>query len=81
MLSIHLSTWPSFDPALLEVTEIEVPVQVRGKVRARLLMPKDATAAALEAAALQHEKVIEALAGEIPKKIIVVPGKMVNIVV
>ena len=81
VLSIHLSTWPSFDPALLEVTEIEVPVQVRGKVRARLLMPKDATAAALEAAALQHEKVIEALAGAIPKKIIVVPGKMVNIVV
>ena len=73
--------WPAFDPALVAEDEIEVAVQIAGKVKARLKVPADVTDAALEAAALAHRDVIAALAGRTPKKVIVVPRRMVNIVV
>ena len=56
-------------------------MQIGGKVKARLKVPADVTDAALEAAALSHPDVSAALAGRIPKKVIVVPRRMVNIVV
>jgi len=60
---------------------IELPVQVNGKVRARITVAADADADAIEAAALSDEKVTAALGGATPKKVIVVPGRMVNLVV
>ncbi len=73
--------FPSADPALLIDDTIEVPVQVNGKVRGRITIPVDADQATTEAAALADEKVIATLAGNTPKKVIVVSGRMVNIVV
>jgi leucyl-tRNA synthetase len=73
--------FPEADPALLTSDTIEVPVQVNGKVRSRLVVAADADAATLEATALADEKVQHALAGATPRKVIVVPGRMVNIVV
>ena len=60
---------------------IEVPVQVNGKVRARLQVPADIDDEALKAAALADERVQAAIAGKQIRKIIVVPRKLVNIVV
>ena len=56
-------------------------MQVNGKVRGHVTVPADADAAAVEAAALADAKVVAALDGATPKKVIVVPGRMVNIVV
>jgi leucyl-tRNA synthetase len=72
--------FPEADPTLLTSDTVEVPVQVNGKVRSRLVVAADADAATLEAAALADEKVQHALAGATPRKVIVVPGRMVNIV-
>ena len=73
--------FPVADPALLVDDTIEVPVQVNGKVRARVVIAADADQATAEAAALAVDNVISALGGSEPKKIIVVPGRMINIVV
>ena len=72
--------WPKFDPALLVEDEIEIPIQVNGKVRDRLVVAKEADKAALEAAALECPKVKEFTDGKTIKKIVIVPGKLVNIV-
>ena len=73
--------WPSYDPELVKADSIEVPVQVNGKLRAKLRVPADIDDDALKAAALADAKVIEAFAGKTPKKVIVVPKKLVNFVV
>jgi leucyl-tRNA synthetase len=73
--------WPDHDPALLIDDEVTIAVQVNGKLRDTLTMPKAADKVALEAAALASDKVARALDGAGPKKIIVVPGRLVNIVV
>ncbi len=72
--------WPVFDPALLVASTIEVPVQVNGKIRARLSVAPDIGKDELEQLALADTKVIENLAGRAPRKVIVVPGKLVNII-
>jgi leucyl-tRNA synthetase len=73
--------WPRFDPALTRADEIEVPVQVNGKLRARLTVPPDIDEAGLRERALADERVRAAVAGKRIVKVIVVPGKLVNIVV
>ncbi|MGD8562580.1 MAG: class I tRNA ligase family protein, partial [Desulfarculaceae bacterium] len=73
--------WPQFDPQALVKEEKLVVVQVGGKVRARLTLPADADDQALEEAALADEKVQSFIAGKQVKKVIVVQGKLVNIVV
>ncbi|MET0910512.1 MAG: leucine--tRNA ligase, partial [Ilumatobacteraceae bacterium] len=73
--------FPVADPALLVDDTVEVPVQVNGKVRGRISVAADADQTTVEAAALADDKVIIALAGAVPKKVIVVPGRMVNIVI
>jgi leucyl-tRNA synthetase len=73
--------WPKFDPALAKADEIEVPVQVNGKLKAVLKVPADIDDAALEAAARADEKVKESIAGKAVKKVIVKPKKLVNVVV
>ena len=72
--------WPSYDEALCKADEIEVPVKVNGKIKVKLSVPAEIEEAALEAAAMANEAVIAALAGKVPKKVIVVPKKLVNIV-
>ena len=79
--SLAYAAFPTADPALIIAEQLEYPVQVNGKVRARLRLPADAEPAALQHAALQHPRVIELLAGAAPRKIIVVPGRLVSIVV
>jgi len=71
--------WPKHDPALLVEDTVEIPVQVNGKLRDRITMPANATREQIEAAALASEKVQSFLAGKPIKKVIVVPGKLVNI--
>jgi leucyl-tRNA synthetase len=72
--------WPAHDESLLAETEIELPVQVNGKLRDRITVPKTATKEEIETAALAAPKVRETTAGLSIAKIIVVPGKLVNIV-
>ncbi|MES2933310.1 MAG: leucine--tRNA ligase, partial [Pseudomonadota bacterium] len=74
------ATWPQVDPIALEQAEIEIMIQVNGKLRGSITVAKDADKATVEAAALANESVQKFLDGT-PKKIIVVPGKLVNIVV
>ncbi|MGY0502264.1 leucine--tRNA ligase [Nocardia sp. FBN12] len=78
--SLAHGPFPAADPALLVADSVEYPIQVKGKVRSRIQVPADADPASIEAAALADEKVIALLDGQAPRKIIVVPGKMVNIV-
>ncbi len=71
--------WPKVDAAALEQAEIELMVQVNGKLRGKITVAKDADKATIEATALADESVRKFVEGA-PKKIIVVPGKLVNIV-
>ena len=73
--------FPTADPAYLVEDTVEYPVQVNGKLRGHVTVPADADAGAVEAAALADAKVAAAVDGAMPKKVIVVPGRMVNIVV
>jgi leucyl-tRNA synthetase len=81
METLAYEHWPAFDPALTKADEIEVPVQVNGKLRVRLTAPADVDEAALRELALADDKVREHLAGKQVRKVIVVPRKLVNIVV
>jgi leucyl-tRNA synthetase len=71
--------WPQVDAAALEQSEIELMIQVNGKLRGSIKVSKDADKASIEALALANENVKKYVEGA-PKKVIVVPGKLVNIV-
>jgi leucyl-tRNA synthetase len=73
--------WPKFDPALLAEQTIEIPVQVNGRLRDKIIVPAGATEAEIQAAALAGEKVRPFIQGKPVKKVIVVPKRLVNIVV
>ena len=73
--------WPTVDEAALVKSEIEVMVQVNGKLRGKITVAADASKADLEAAALATEGAVKFMEGKPAKKIIVVPGRLVNIVV
>ncbi len=73
--------WPVADPAMLVDAELTMPIQVNGKRRAEMKVARDAAKADVEAMALASDAVQRALAGGSPKKVIVVPGKIVNVVV
>ncbi|MFK7917692.1 MAG: leucine--tRNA ligase [Ilumatobacter sp.] len=73
--------FPKADPALLVDDTVEVPIQINGKVRSKIEVAADASKDDIEAAALADSKVVAALDGGSPKKVIVVPGRMVNVVV
>ncbi len=72
--------WPSYDPALLVDDSVTIAVQVSGKLRDTITLPRDADKAAMEAAALASDKVQRAIDGATPQRIIAVPGRLVNIV-
>ena len=79
--SVFRSAWPAVDPAALRKEMLEIPVQVNGKLRSRLYMAPDAGKDEMERAALADPKVQEHTGGKPPRKVIVVPGRLVNIVV
>jgi leucyl-tRNA synthetase len=79
--SVTTETFPEADPALLVEESVEYPIQINGKVRSRIEVPADLDADEIEARALADERIIAALDGSTPRKVIVVPGKMVNVVV
>jgi leucyl-tRNA synthetase len=79
--SIANAPWPAFDPALVKDDTLEIAVQVNGKLRDTISIEADADQATVQKLALASEKVQKALDGKPPKKVIVVPRKIVNIVV
>jgi len=74
-------SWPSYDERLLAEDEVEVVIQINGKLRDRMKMPIVATEEELKAAALSNQKIQDRIAGKTVRNVIVVPRKLVNIVV
>jgi len=72
--------WPQTDEAALVADEVELVLQVNGKLRGSIVVPASADRQAIEAQAVQHEAVGRFLEGRPPKRVIVVPGKLVNVV-
>ncbi|MCB8984573.1 MAG: leucine--tRNA ligase [Ardenticatenaceae bacterium] len=79
--SIHQQAWPVWDEEIAKEDEITIPVQVNGKVRERLTVPAGTSDDDIKAAALAAENVQRHLDGKQPRKVIVVKGRLVNIVV
>ena len=80
--SIHAERWPEVDPSAIVEATREVPIQVNGKLRDRLVVPSDTAPAELERLALASPKIAGILAGRAPDKVIAAGGgKLINIVV
>jgi leucyl-tRNA synthetase len=79
--SIHQQVWPTWDESKLVESEVEVAVQVNGKVRGTMLVPSDSTDEELQKQALGQEYVVKYTAGHIVKRVVAIKGKIVNIVV
>ena len=75
------AAWPEADPAMLIDDTVTLPIQINGKRRAEIAVPRDMEKSEVEKAALAHDAVQRALEGAAPKKIIVVPGRIVNVVI
>lgn len=73
--------WPQTDPDMLVEDTVTLPIQVNGKRRSELTVPKDMPKDEVEKLALADDAVLKALAGGAPKKVIVVPGRIVNVVI
>ena len=78
--SVHQQPWPDYDPDALEMEQITVVVQVNGRVRDRLTLPADADEEQLRAAALASERVRRETQGRQVRRVVVVPGSLVNVV-
>ena len=78
--SVHDQSWPSYDEEALKVDNVEIVLQVNGKVRGRLVVPAAATKEELEAIALNDEGVKNAVGAATIRKVICVPGRLVNVV-
>jgi leucyl-tRNA synthetase len=79
--SVHEQHWPDFDAAAVQVEEVEIVLQINGKVREKIVVPFNSSAKELETIAFSQDKVKELLAGKKVAKVICVPQKLVNIVV
>lgn len=73
--------WPVFDPQKLKAAAVEIPLQINGKLRAKMTVPADCSPEELEQAARSHDRLAELLEGKQIVKAVVVPGRMVNFVV
>jgi leucyl-tRNA synthetase len=78
--SIFHTPWPLFDEAQAKADETEIPVQVNGKLRGKVVVPAGASEEEVRKAALDDEKTVKALEGKAVRKVIVIPGRLVNIV-
>ncbi len=79
--SLAYAAWPSFDEAFLKSSEVEVPVQVNGKLRARLTLPADVSQEEMQRLAMADSRIHELTSGKTIVKTIVIPGRLINIVV
>jgi leucyl-tRNA synthetase len=79
--SVHQQSWPEFDAGLAAEETITLVVQVNGKLRARLDVPADIAEEAAREAALADENVVRHIEGKEVRKVIYVPGRLVNLVV
>jgi leucyl-tRNA synthetase len=79
--SVHLQSWPTFDPELVREETVTMVVQVNGKLRDKIEVSPEISEADAQAAALASPKVVEALAGGEPRRMIVRPPRLVNVVV
>ena len=79
-LLVH-AAWPEYDKTVLESATVTIIVQVNGKLRSRLQLPADATDEEIEKAALADERVQRFTEGKVPRKVIIVPNRLINIVV
>lgn len=75
------AAWPVADEAMMVEEHVTLPIQVNGKRRAEITVPKDMDKEEVEKLALNHKAVIMALDGSVPKKVIVVPGRIINVVI
>ena len=78
---VAIEAWPKVEPDLLVENTVTLPVQINGKKRAEVTIGRNATIAEIEAAVLALDEVKKALDGKSPKKVIVVPQRIVNVVV
>ena len=79
--SLAYEAWPTFDPALLVEDQLEIPVQVNGKLRGRVVVPAESDNAGVERLAREDARIAILLDGKNVRKVVVVPGKLVNFVV
>ncbi len=79
--SLAYESWPVYDKELIKEKEIELAVQVNGKIKDRIVVAADTDEEQIKQKALSSEKVIAAMAGKEPKKIIVIKSRLVNIVI
>lgn len=79
--SVHLQAWPAYDAEALQVADVEIVVQVNGKVRGRMIIPAGLDGEAMQARVLADERVAQAVSGKQVIKAITVPDKLVNLVV
>jgi len=79
--SLAHEPWPSYDKGLIREKQIELAVQVNGKIKDRIVVAAEAGEEAIRAEALRSDKVVEALAGKAPRKVIVIKSRLVNVVV
>ena len=79
-LSIARVDWPTFDPAKIVEDEIEIVLQINSKIRGRVMVPADADRGALEKIALENSVVAGEIDGKTVRKVIAVPGKLVNVI-
>lgn len=79
--SIHLASWPEMDEEAAKEEEITMVIQINGKLRGKLVLPADSSDQIVREGAMKHESVAAALSGKEPRKIIIVPNKLINIVV
>ena len=78
--SVLAAGWPEYDEAACAEEKLEIPIQINGKVRARITVPASASENEIEKAALANERVQQVLGSAKVRKVIVVPGRLVNIV-
>lgn len=78
--TISYEAWPAYDEGKLEDEEVEIVIQINGKSKAKLMVPADATKESLEQIAMEEDKIKEQITGKTVRKVIAVPGKLVNIV-
>jgi leucyl-tRNA synthetase len=79
--SIVQTSWPQYDPSLCEENQIELPVQVNGKVRGTVALAREADESAAKEAALTEANVAKFLEGKAIRKVIYVPGRILNLIV
>ena len=79
--SVHDQSWPAYDESALKVDNVEIVLQINGKVRGRLVVPSEASKEELEKVALADERIKSLIGDGTVRKVIAVPGRLVNIVV